>query len=232
MNDVLISQVCTLLATMKGFPNWPVARAGDPPTAMDRAYFAGLQDLSDDVGRLICNKALFAFDERPSVKQLREWAVSMAPARTFQIEGPAAGNPLRLVTTLGDQPASAEAFAAHVLPPMAAKEVIVRLKATAAPPESRFEYGLRFETLPGFKGAGHVSRTHPHYTLEGARRAAQERNEKWPHVETTVFHKDDPMPRRWGRTDTADEAEAHEDALAETERVASGRSGAVFETSC
>lgn len=85
MNHVLIADICSVLATMKGYPPYPPPAATGQPSAMDQAYFAGLHDLSDATLERIRGGVLLAFDERPSVKALREWAISVAPQKAFDI---------------------------------------------------------------------------------------------------------------------------------------------------
>jgi len=192
MTTQLWGKLASRLSTMGGYPGWSETMADN--------YCADLLDLPDGVVSRMIPQVQKKFDDRPSVKQLREWARDLARSRTFdirQIAGPPPAPARRNAPRLEAPSGGVAAFAAQVLPPAAAREVIARLKAHGGETnDGPNEYGLQFEILPGFKGAGRVSRTHHSYTQGSAQNSAEDRNAKWPHQRTSVFRKGDPLPAR------------------------------------
>jgi hypothetical protein len=193
-SEELTSQICVLLGTMKGYPSWPTG--GGALSAIELAYVTALGGIPPPMLRQVRDQVLMQFDERPSVKALREWAAALAPPPTFtvppprQLTGPAEGE------RPAYRPGSASLTGAGgCLPPFVARRLVdhLRVKEAEKPALERCEYGLQFEILPGFLGAGRISRTCPRMSAANAERQAQERNEKWPHQHTSVFRKDEPV---------------------------------------
>lgn len=156
------------LSLMDGYPAWN--------DTMSENYFADLNDIPPSVMDKMTADLLKRYDKRPSVKQLREWAMTIEPPRfmadyldhhTPRLEGPhASKEEARAIMTM----------------------LRARTKTLAAPGATC--YGLQFRN----KETNHVQRTRPTYSERQAVRLADERNEKWPHQETTPFKKGDPWP--------------------------------------
>jgi tyrosyl-tRNA synthetase len=66
MNDVLITQILTILSTMKSNDCWSRAH--------DDAYYIGLSDLPESIADALRKAILVRFEWRPSVKEIRELA--------------------------------------------------------------------------------------------------------------------------------------------------------------
>lgn len=212
MTPTVWGQLKVRLQTLDGFPVWTDKTGG----ILAENYFADLQDIPDPLVLRMVAGIGRRYDRRPSAKHLREWASEMAqsvPSDMKQLTGysdqcysdhsfsddsggeslPVAyrGGSVRLEAPVG----GVAAYAAQVLPPPAAREIIARLKQKGGrTADGPCEYGLQFEILPGFAGEGRIMRTHHGYTKPAADKAAEERNAKWPHQRTTVFHKTNPLP--------------------------------------
>jgi hypothetical protein len=206
------SKLAAKLSTLEGFPAWS--------DTMSENYFTDTQDIPEAVAALMVQGVGRQFDKRPSAKLLRDWAGTLTPQKTFR---PAY---LSQVDTPGRRPAlqapnGASAFPVACVPPQEAKDIMARIKARVQAEarggeEGSTEYGLQFEILPGFMGAGRISRTCPSGTRPVAEKAAAERNARWPHQHTTVFHVSDPLPQR-GRGHMVGLPAAIHDGLAQTE---------------
>jgi hypothetical protein len=200
-----ITQILTLLSTMKGYPSFPiVTHAGADIDAIRLTYISVLAPMPDALGDSIRREVLLRFDERPSVKDLVDWARSLGPMKTFapsylrMVDTAAprtAGNGLKQI----EAPANGEAaFPVSACPPAEAKAIMARIKARMQSDkgiggEGSHDFGLQFEILPGFKDAGRVNRTQPSMSKTAAEGAALDRNTRWPHQHTSIFKKGDPQ---------------------------------------
>lgn len=71
---------------MKGYPPMPPLAEDDAGMDPMRAGYAGLlMRMPDALGLKVRDGVLLRFDERPSVKNLADWALSLGPAPTFDI---------------------------------------------------------------------------------------------------------------------------------------------------
>lgn len=72
MNTKLISDICTVLSTMKADQKWT--------SAHDEAYLIGLGDLPDEAGLILRREVIRHWDWRPSVREMRTlWAQISQP---------------------------------------------------------------------------------------------------------------------------------------------------------
>jgi hypothetical protein len=199
----VFGKLAARLATMKGFPAWS--------DAVMENYFMDLADIPDAIGEQMARGVLRQFDERPSVKQLREWAAQLAPRKSFDIADlsprPAlthadANRPRltssasRLTSSLTDEKPGLAEYAGGIVaasgaPPAVVKQMMARFRTQAKQEETISErWGLQFRE----KSTGRISRGGATHTEAAARQLAEERNQKWPHVETTAYRHGDPMP--------------------------------------
>ena len=72
MNSKVFGQLSSQLSTMGGFPGWSDTMADN--------YFLGLCDIPDELAARLVPLIQRKFDDRPSVKQLREWAAEVQTA--------------------------------------------------------------------------------------------------------------------------------------------------------
>jgi len=191
VNSSLISQILTVLSTMKGYPSMPPLNLDDAGMDPVRAGYAGLlMRMPDALGIKVRGGVLLRFDERPSVKNLADWAQSIGSVKTFNIEDLSAR---QLTGPVGED--------APTGPPPAVRAVFAELQKQILE-ESRGKgagsavYGLQFKILPGFAGAGQISRTYASFSRAAAEKSAEDRNRCWSHQQTTVFHRSDPSPQR------------------------------------
>ncbi len=63
MNTKLVSDICTVLSTMKADQKWT--------SAHDEAYLIGLDDLPDEAGLILRREIIRHWDWRPSVREIR-----------------------------------------------------------------------------------------------------------------------------------------------------------------
>lgn len=70
MTETTWGRLAGRMSTMSGFPGWSETMADN--------YFADLCDLPENVAAAMIPQVQKQFDGRPSVKQLREWAVSLS----------------------------------------------------------------------------------------------------------------------------------------------------------
>ena len=78
MTSSVYSKLASRLSTMDGFPGWS--------DKMSENYFGDLQAVPDDIGQCMVKGVGQRFDERPSAKNLLDWARSLGPQRTFDIK--------------------------------------------------------------------------------------------------------------------------------------------------
>lgn len=198
----LAGDICTVLSLMHGFPPWQ----GETGEALDERYMIALLPLPDDLGQRIRAEVDRTFEDRPGVKALLDWAASLAPRKTFDIrdldkpldrpalDGPSPNSAPRLTGSLNgpkpDLPAYGAGIVAAGAPPPVVREMMRRLKARAGQPAVDDRCGLQFRD----RKTGTIQRTGLGMSRAAAEAKAAERNEKWPHIETTVYTADDPPP--------------------------------------
>ena len=85
MNTENITAILTILSTMKGYPPMPALRPDETMDPLRMTYLGLLSRIPDALARTIRNDILLRFDERPSVKNLAEWARSLGPQKPFDI---------------------------------------------------------------------------------------------------------------------------------------------------
>ncbi len=80
--EALIAGVLTALSTMRGWPPLTMPRTDDEPMEpVAMSYALPLSRMPESTLRVILEGVTLRYDERPSVKALGEWAVSIAQAK-------------------------------------------------------------------------------------------------------------------------------------------------------
>ena len=134
MNSKVFGQLSSQLSTMGGFPGWSDTMADN--------YFLGLCDIPDDLAARLVPLVQRKFDDRPSVKQLREWAAEVQTASSpgqlpayltpkAMLTGPAMTNPAASVMGLLTEAGRETKRQGGTIPP-AAKEALRWLRQQAA----------------------------------------------------------------------------------------------------
>jgi len=77
VNSNVYSKLALRLSTMAGYPGWS--------DVMSENYFLDLAHIPDDIGQRMVQEVGHRFDERPSAKNLLDWARSLGPQKPFDI---------------------------------------------------------------------------------------------------------------------------------------------------
>lgn len=194
MNLSIFSKLALRLSTMHGYPGWS--------EAMSENYFADLGDLPDAVTQQMIAGVGKCFDERPSAKNLREWARSLGPQKPFDIRQlsapkPAAHRPgssqLSARAGLTSAVAVTEKIAAEKAGiPDSVKAVFRQIKerdradrrgVVISSPQTG-DWGLEY-IYPGGKTERYPAR----FSEELAQQKAREITSKYSHLQCRVWHK-------------------------------------------
>ena len=192
MNSKVFGQLSSQLSTMGGFPGWSDTMADN--------YFLGLCDIPDDLAARLVPLVQRKFDDRPSVKQLREWAAEVQTASSpgqlpgyltpkAMLTGPAMTNPAASVMGLLTEAGRETKRQGGTIPP-AAKEALrwLRLQAAKDGPApvvgqaDRGNWGLEY-----VKQSGDVERYPARYSEAAARAKCDDMARKHVHVRVRVW---------------------------------------------
>ena len=192
MNSKVFGQLSSQLSTMGGFPGWSDTMADN--------YFLGLCDLPDDLAARLVPLVQRKFDDRPSVKQLREWAAEVQTASSpgqlpaylapkAALTGPTLTNPAASVMGLLTEAGRETKRQGGTIPP-AAKEALRWLRQQAAKDgvapvvgqADRGNWGLEY-----VKQSGDVERYPARYSEAAARAKCDDMARKHVHVRVRVW---------------------------------------------
>ena len=192
MNSKVFGQLSSQLSTMGGFPGWSDTMADN--------YFLGLCDIPDELAARLVPLIQRKFDDRPSVKQLREWAAEVQTASSpgqlpayltpkAMLTGPAMTNPAASVMGLLTEAGRETKRQGGTIPP-AAKEALRWLRQQAAKDgpapvigqADRGNWGLEY-----VKQSGDVERYPARYSEAAARAKCDDMARKHVHVRVRVW---------------------------------------------
>ena len=192
MNSKVFGQLSSQLSTMGGFPGWSDTMADN--------YFLGLCDIPDDLAARLVPLVQRKFDDRPSVKQLREWAAEVQTASSpgqlpaylapkAALTGPTLTNPAASVMGLLTEAGRETKRQGGTIPP-AAKEALRWLRQQAAKDgpapvvgqADRGNWGLEY-----VKQSGDVERYPARYSEAAARAKCDDMARKHVHVRVRVW---------------------------------------------
>lgn len=192
MNSKVFGQLSSQLSTMGGFPGWSDTMADN--------YFLGLCDLPDALAARLVPLIQRKFDERPSVKALREWAAEVQTASSpgqlpdyltpkALLTGPALVNPTASVMGLLTE-AGRETRRTGGAIPDKAKETLRWLREQSAKDglapvvgqADRGDWGLEY-----VKQTGEVERYPARYSEAAARAKCDDMARKHVHVRVRVW---------------------------------------------
>ena len=192
MNSKVFGQLSSQLSTMGGFPGWSDTMADN--------YFLGLCDIPDDLAARLVPIIQRKFDDRPSVKQLREWAAEVQTASSpgqlpayltpkAALTGPTMTNPAASVMGLLIEAGRETKRQGGTIPP-AAKEALRWLRQQAAKDgpspvvgqADRGNWGLEY-----VKQSGDVERYPARYSEAAARAKCDDMARKHVHVRVRVW---------------------------------------------